>query len=436
MDSRLRRTDTPDASRLAHDEIQFAERVLRRLHEQFRAFLRAMPESARNASGLARYLHVDRTTCQRLVYLAARPYAGLAIIDRLPGVRGLRSLIRAARKLEPPADADTINALEAAVDRLDEAFRRLGGSQSALIRRLTVTPLTQLDDRSTDTGDPQAARRKLFQAASELTGRQSETWVAIYVYTPHADNELDVARVHGLIGHRARHDAVPLTFHNFTSREERDAYNRQQPFESIETTASGPSPATSVLTDFSSRPPPLVSTRQPGQYLVQAIDTAPGAEDTASDLVFGTRSRIPHPARVPPGIEEVWAMINFPARRMIFDVYLHRDLARACIPALDTHLWRPDFAAHVGDRWQTRFSDSPRLELLGQGLANAAASAYSRHAELTGYLFNGLEQSSGHYVGFRCQVDYPTWRTGYCMSFDFNPGENEESSTRDYSEAP
>lgn len=426
MDARLDHNDAPDAGPLDTDEVRLAERALRRLHEQFRAFLRIMPESARNASGLARHLDVDRTTCQRLVYLATRPYAGLGMIDRLPGVRGLRTLIRAARRRDPRADAETLDALEAAVERLDETFRRLGGSQSALIRRLAATPMARLGGSASDSSNPHETRRKLFEAACELTGRQSETWVAIYVYTPGAGG-VDVARVHGLIGHQARGDAVPLTFHNFTSREEAEGRETEQSFESITPHANGRAGPINVLDEFSTRPPPLVSTRQPGQYLVQTIDTDPDAEDTGVDLVFGTRSRIPHPASQPPGIEEVWAMINFPARRMLFDVYLHRDLARACIPSLDTHLWRPDFAAHVGDRWQTRFTETPRLELLGPGLANAASSLYSRHGDLTRHLFGGIGGAPGQYVGFRCRVDYPAWRTGYCMSFDFNPASDDDA---------
>lgn len=112
-------------------------------------------------------------------------------------------------------------------------------------------------------------------------------------------------------------------------------------------------------------------------------------------------------------------MINFPARRMVFDVYLHRDLARACIPSLDAHLWRPDFADHVGDRWQTRFARAPRLELLGNG-QDRAGNPWPRHAELTDFLFRQMDLDPDRMVGFRCLEDYPAWRTGYCMSFDFN----------------
>ncbi|HRP62432.1 MAG TPA: hypothetical protein PK400_03985 [Phycisphaerales bacterium] len=423
---------------LSVEEARLADRVGRRVHEQVRAFLASLPAEARNASGLARFLDIDRTTCQRLVFAASRPYTGPEVFDRLPGVRGLRQIIDAANRATPAVKPDVLAALIAATDRFDEAIQALGGSQTALLRRIAATHLAAPDPTKTSAGDTAPARRRLFDAAAEITGRFSETWVAIYIYAPlggSRDAMIDVARAHGLVGHIARPDAVPLTFHNFTSRREDEPEGEpQQIFHGLNDAADSDAPG-SVLTEFSSSPAPVVSSRQPGEYLVQAIDMETGgrAPGGAIDLMFGTHSTMPHPAISPPRIEEVWAMINFPVRRMVFDVYLHRDMARECIPSLDMHLWRPDFAAHVGDRWQTRFSEAPRLELLGQGLTNAATPAYTRHAELTQFLFRRLSLDAGRFVGYRCAVDYPAWRTGYCMSFDFNREDDEPAPRGDLS---
>jgi hypothetical protein len=416
---------------LSSEEVQLADRATRRLHEQIRGFLSALPDEARNASGMARHLHVDRTTCQRLVFTASRPYSGLSTIDRLPGVRGLRQLVDAARKTKIAAIDPIVESLEAAIDRFDTSVRSIAPSQSSLIRRIAATPLTSISPTSVDADGPRAARQRLFESAAELTGRYSESWVAVYVYAAQSNQILDVARAHGLAGHVARPDAVPLTFHNFTSKrsEQNNPNTPPQEFRSLKQceTTVGRSPD-SILRQFSSDPLPVVNSRQPGEYLVQAIDTEPSATGQPVDLMLATRNTMPHPASQPPGIEEVWAMINFPVRQMVFDVYLHRDLARQCIPSLDTHLWRPDFAAHVGDRWQTRFADGPRLEVLGQGIANAATPVYARHVELTEFLFDGMELDAGRFVGYRCTVQYPAWRTGYCMSFDFNASEDEPNT--------
>ena len=414
---------------LTEGEAQSADRVARRMHEQLRNFLGALPMEARNASGLARFLDVDRTTCQRLVFTASRPYPGLELIDRLPGVRGMRQLIEAARRRNA-ASEDQMASLEAAVDRFEQALRSLAGSQSALVRRIRAGAVAAgHESLPMRAGEAGGAAQRHFEVSAELTGRYSETWVAVYAYFPtqvagsDPDQAVTVARAHGLIGHMARPDAVPLTFHNFTSKRMQDgelARPDQQSFRSLNDGRSSGKTPDAVLTPFTTDPPPIVNSRQPGEYLVQAIDTDPRAGNEPIDLMLGTRSTMPHPGSQPPGIEEVWAMINFPVRRMVFDVYMHRDLARECIPALDLHLWRPDFAAHVGDRWQTRFADAPRLELLGQGIERAATAAYGRHEELTRFLFRRLELEPGRFIGYRCYVEYPIWRTGYCMSFDFN----------------
>lgn len=413
---------------LSSEEVQLADRATRRLHEHIRGFLSSLPGEARNASGLARFLSVDRTTCQRLVFTASRPYPGLSLVDRLPGVRGLRQLVEATQHAKVEIDQNVIESLEAAIDRFDSAIRQIGPSQASLVRRIAATPLTANGPAKLEADEPHAARQRLFEAAAEISGRYSEAWVAVYVYSPGKDeNKVDVARAHGLAGHLARPDAVPLTFHNFISKSSNDSAERSgQAFRDLKDASStiGRSPD-SILREFSSDPLPVVNSRQPGEYLVQAIDTDPASANQPVDLMLATRNAMPHPATSPPGIEEVWAMINFPVRQMVFDVYLHRDLARECIPSLDAHLWRPDFAAHIGDRWQTRFADGPRLELLGQGIDNAASPVYDRHAALTKFLFDGLAFDAGRFIGYRCTLTYPTWRTGYCMSFDFNASDEE-----------
>ncbi len=402
---------------LSAQEIRQADRALRRVHEQLRSFLQSLPAQARNASGMARYLDVDRTTCQRLVFMVNRPFAGLSIVEKMPGVRGLRRLLDSASRkgVEPEA----IEHLDASIGMLEDCFNALGGNQSVLIRRIASTPAT--DTAEPGPGNvPEAARRQMFDAAGTLTGRTSEAWVAVYAYFPGKGKDrekMEIARVHGLIGHQASPDAVPLTFHNFTSgKSDKD----ERPFRSLvgDTPGAGTQAPAAFIPDFSTNPPPVVSTRQPGEYLVQTIDDRSG-DGKPVDVMFGTRNVSSHPSTRTPPLEEAWAMINFPTRRMVFDIYLHRDLARACIPALDVHLWRPDFAAHPGDRWQTRFASGPKLELLGGGLNNAATAAYDRQEELSGFLFEQIEQDSASFIGFRCSLDYPIWRTGYCMSFDF-----------------
>lgn len=422
------------ASPAAAEDAAKADRVGRRLHDELAAFILALPPDGRTASGMARVLNIDRTTCQRTVFFAARAYTGPDLLARLPGPRALVQMVESARQLESPPEEATLAALEIAIERFAELIASMGGSQSRLARHLDEL-MRSGGERSSADDAPRRARMKLFEAAAELTGRYSTCWVAVYMYRPslHDPGLVDLYRAHGLAGHVTRPDAVPLTFHNFTTKMDEGDTPAPGQFFHLNPVSRGERPRgrtpEAVLREFTSDPAPVVSSKQPHEYLVQAIDDPAGAAGRAVDFMLGTRTTMPHPATQSPAMEEAWALVNFPCRHLLFDLYLHRDLARACIPSLDTHLWRPDFAQHTGDRWQTRFADSPTLQLLGPGIRFAGRSGstpeYPRQGELTHHLFACASADPADYIGFRCQVEYPVWRAGYCVSFDFSRPESD-----------
>ncbi|MBL9148225.1 MAG: hypothetical protein JNM94_05965 [Phycisphaerae bacterium] len=421
----------------AADLLVRSDRVARRLHGEFSTFLRELPVDARNASGLARHLAIDRTTCQRLVFAVSRPYPGVELFSRLPGLRALEQIVDAAHSAKPPIDDAVAAGALAALDQLRELVVDAGGSLSSLMRlldsrtrgtpvavdtTLRATPAISALQAPKDSGAD--ARARLFAAAADLTGRLSDGWLAVYIYRPlpsknGAPAQVELIRAHGLVGHVARADAVPLTLHNFTTKSSGVPDESVGAFASLFREPESRRTLDSLLTEFTSDPPPLVRSKQPNEFLVQAIDERASTVGRPVDFVLATRTVVPHPALQSPPIEEAWALINFPCRHLAFDIYLHRDLARACIPSLDAHLWRPDFAQHVGDRWQTRFADAPTLQVLGSGLRTPPTPAYPRLGELTRHLFTRLELEAESFVGFRCEVAYPIWRAGYCVSLDF-----------------
>ncbi|MCA9242718.1 MAG: hypothetical protein KDA32_02090 [Phycisphaerales bacterium] len=396
------------------------EDVLRGLHRDLRDMLAVLPVEAQTASGLARRLKIERTTCQRAVSAATQPFAGLALVGQLPGVAGLTSLVESARQCWP-RDKDiqeSAKRLRAAVDEYAEVLRRVAGSRAKLMSRINSshTPHAAQPDQF------DAYARQLFEAAAALTGRQSQTWLAAHIYEPcERADRLMQTRAHGLINHVAREDAVPLTFHVFNTPPAGEASADDAAelgrFHAIGDAANDEIPQ-EVLRPFSTDPPPVVRARQPNEFLVQTVDPATGSRG-ACDLVFGLRGLMAHPLVAAPHMEEVWALINFPVRWLLLDVFLHRDIARRCVPGLDVHLWRPDFASTVGERWQTRFANGPRLEVLGGGLRQVETPAFARHPELLRYLFETRGLDPADFVGYRCQASYPMWRTGYRVSLDF-----------------
>lgn len=413
-----------NSSLLSPPEHDSLDRPLRDLHRELRGLLATLPIEAQTASGLARYLRIERTTCQRAVSAATQPYAGLSLASQLPGPRGLRLLVDAVAKRrngEPsPEVGARVASLRAAIDAYEAATRRTAGSRSELLRRLEAQAADAGD--SAATGSDVRLREQLFHAAAGLTGRSSQTWLAAHIYEPQPGGQtLMQTRAHGLIGHVARDDAVPLTLHVIPPDAELLTPDALEPAGLVPLVPAPDDGAPAeVLRAFSTRPIPIVRTQHPNEFIVQTVERAPGQSETdAFDVLFAMRGRMVHPGHTPSRLEEVWALINFPVRRLLLDVFLHRDLARDCIPGLDTHLWRPDFAAHVGERWQTRFARGPKLQVLGAGLQHAGTESYARHRELLAFLFAARGMNPADYIGFRCETPYPMWRTGYRVTLDF-----------------
>jgi hypothetical protein len=400
-----------------------AELVSRRLYAEFRGALESLPEGERGASAMSRELGVDRATCQRIVATLARSETDASTLVHLPGVLGLRQFIGAMSKREG-ANAEQLAACTAAVDKFEALLGNLGGSQRRLRERLQATELARLQghDRPAYVGaDDPGARETLYRAAAAITGRWSDTTLTMRIIRPSAGDpkKTEELMVRGLLGHVARAEAVPLVIGFDTHA---DPSDKDHPaFSTLDARpASGKSPR-SLVEPFCSSPLPKVVTRSVGRMLVQLLDLADREGSAPVDIVVANRSAQPepHPATLRPAVGELWSLITFPSRCLLFDVYLHKDIAKRCAPSLEAHLWNPDIREQGSSRWSTRFPGGPKLEILGPGLSGCACEQYRRHQELTAHVFGEAAWDPEEFVGYRCAVVYPIWRGGYCLAFDF-----------------
>jgi hypothetical protein len=413
----------PSAPPLSDAECAEAELVARRLHEELRGAVNQLSDADRGASAMSRALKIDRATCQRIVGTVMRGCADVSSLVQLPGVLGLRQFIEAMGR-QSGSNAEQLAACAAAVDKFESLLGDLGGSQRRLKERLQAGELARLQGREQPAyvgADDPGARETLFRAAAAVTGRWSETTLTMRVIRPCPSNArmTEELMVRGLLGHAARVEAVPLIMGFDTHID--TAGSASPAFSTLDARpASGMTPR-SLLEPFCSSPLPNVTTRSAGQMLVQVLDLADRENHDPVDIVVANRSAQPeaHPATLRPAIGELWSLITFPSRRLIFDVYLHRDIARRCLPSLEVHLWNPDIRQQGSSRWSTRFPGGPKLELLGQGLSGSASEMYSRHKELTAHVFDEVDWNPADFIGYRCEVVYPIWRGGYCMAFDF-----------------
>ena len=391
-----------------------AQRVAARIHADLGRLVEDLPEHARGGSGMSRHLGIVRNTTQRISYALQDADPSLETLIRLPGVKGLEQFVEACRG----ADVPTTHAdlAQAAVKDFARLVDECGGSHAKLTERLTATePST--GGESPDTVE---ARAQLYAAAANLTGRHSRASVCINIFRPEPsdpDGTLERVSVNGLIDSSVRPGGMPMVISTGDNlRWAKDEHGRTL---LDEKPVQGSTP-TAILEPFTTRPLPEVTGRGCEGELLQVIDPDRLDGEEVFDVVTASRSVAPtvDPETGKPSLDYVWFLVNCATEMLVFDVYVHVELERQFRPAVDAMLWYPNLTIPGGDRWISRFPGRTRLQLLGRGLEAAATPCWSRHAELTRYAFDRVRWNASDFVGFRCEVPFPVWRAGYCISFE------------------
>ena len=378
-----------------------------RLGSELAAALRELSPPIGGGSSLSRALGVDRATCQRVV-LASRQQQGLEVLRALPGPDGLEMVLRA---LAPSLSHGRRSTAQAALDEYRLLILDLGGSQSRMLAFLR-----DASDHSSD--DPLlASRRALFDAAGSVVGRRSELTTIISAYMPAANGTEMRRLVAGAhFGHRADRHAMPLTMGSGrmgTAPAQGGAAVSLdgQPLE-------GSSPL-ALLREFCSEPAPSILTQHPSSEINHIVEWEGDIDrERAVDVAvgrFGARN-LPLPSPDDPR-HAVWALVSFPTRRLVLDVFLHRALATSCIAnasAQGTGLHE----LRAGE-WTERLPSQPTLQHLGTTLADAP---HRRVTELERHVFGRAGWDITQFVGYRLDVVFPIWRAAYCVWFDFSFG--------------
>lgn len=403
---------SPTLPPLTADEVALAERVAARLHAELGRLIAQLPPHAQGGSGMARYLGIVRNTCQRVSY-ALQDEPSLDTLLRLPGVKGLDQMLESMQAHGLPERDIELAAV--GVRQFDQLIRDHAGSHTRLIARIEApSPRNQ----GANLGAV-AARQALFESASGVTGRNAEATISLYAFRPSPTDPktLERATVTGLYRTMVVPGGMPVVIAAGDTLHWADPDQRTLRLNN-QSVAHGNTPD-ALLPEFTTQPLPTVSSRGKAGNLIQVID--PADLDGPQCLDVFTLARANHPLYDPATgaitLDEVWSLANCAARSLVFDVFVHRDLERRLRPGIDAQLWYPNLSSPGGDRWVTRFPDPPRLQLLGEGLSQTRSEAWPNQTELCRVLFNRVGWNPSEFVGFRCEVAYPIWRAGYCMTF-------------------
>lgn len=373
-----------------------------RLADALRAFFDAVPTDDRSRRGYAAALKVDRNLCQRGLAGAGHATRGLDALGRAPGLDGLDILINAGARIR--IDATRVTQLRTATTRLRQLIDTLGdGSRPELLRRIEAT--LESGHPAAESGDiSRAARARMFREAAQLTRDQCVARSLIGVCSPLPDdpNRVRCAFVGAFLGYKARQGAMPLTikqvWHGSPDR---------------------PTLAASLIEHLCSSPLPTLSLRHRAGQPVNIIDTQAADPRRGADVVVAYPQQISeHPALNPPEVGFHFTRIGPPMTRLVFDIYMHRDLATGAAVHASAHAYA-GVATDPLDAWDTRLPTPLTIKLLEPELRGSASPHWSRHHDATRWLFNQLAADPSEHIGYRLEVEYPIWSADYVFWFDY-----------------
>jgi len=372
--------------------------------------LAEVPEGAHGPQRLGAALGLDKVFSHRLLK-TVRAEEALAVLQYAPGPEPLRRFLRAARR-RGVTQAKVTRGMTA-VDRFQTALREEVGDRSRLDALLAAwLPQARAEFE---------LRRKqaVYKAQSELQGASVAVNSATVLLHPSASGErIDVVWLVGLLGlQRLRPGArAKLTTRRFVAGAD-GRHPTTLAGERVEDLAG------LRLDPFCAAEPAELEVRRFGEVVHYLLAGERFGRAATSDLLLAEVNREEMPRTPAPGRRPyVFAEVSTPARLLVFDVLVHRDLYPGATPELGSYDTAFDGVVDVNDeaRALDRLETADTLAVLARSPEDAfqPAPEIPRHAEMLTHVFTSLDWDAAAFRGWRARVDYPLYGTQITVSFD------------------
>mgnify|MGYP007080178908 CR=1 FL=1 len=409
---------------LSAEELSRSEYVGGRLWAELHGLLESVPAAHRASRALSRYLRVDANVAQRVLAVIKAGPNGLAALAKVTGSKTLRVFVTAARKRgEKRLDVEPAIAAIVELERLGE---ELAGTHTRLLSRLRATPAT-VDPSHGDTDRAERLRRAMFNSASELTATSCDMQLALSLVrsSPGDASHVELIAISGFIGLSIGNGGLPVvlesSMHSSGERLPEAMMPRQ-----LDPDFANPSKFRTLITGFCGVLLPRVTVHQRGRTMAHTIDAPEGVGAGKFDVVFGHRAPLlPSPIGTQTPAVSLGTRIRTPARRMVYILLLHRELAARCRPTANVFFWTPTSAAGVIETWYERLPQRVELERLGPIPEGTRSDAWARLESLTAHLFSQAGWPPADFEGFRMDVRFPLWGAGYHIALDFGQAHAE-----------
>lgn len=380
----------------------------RRLADGLAQVLEAIPGQPAGPQRLAQALGLDKVFTSRLLK-ALRSREPLSVVHLLPGPDPLRRFLRAARAAG--VAKPSISAVEKVVSEFESLIRDEAGDRGVLGSILSAwLPEVRAEQEL-------RSRQSAFRALGQIRGAQAEFDHSTVLLHPSADpGRVDVVWLIGVVGvQRLRPDAVI----RFDTRRVAPNPSSRRPTDLEGEELHGPG---GVRDEFRSGPPAPIEVRQVGEIVHYLLGDTGFGPRSVVDVLFCEVNRSELAATVPAGTDRrawFYADVKTPAKRLSFDVFVHRDLYPSTEPELLVYDTSIRGVADVNDpgrdidRMQT--SDSPFS--LGYGLDRTPLNELPRYRDLLEHVYGSLGWEAEAFRGYRLRSDYPLYGSQLCFAF-------------------
>jgi len=332
----------------------------------------------------------------------------IAVLTHLPGPEPLRRLLAAARA--KGADRSALADARDAVERFDELIEREGdrGAFDAVLATWLPEERKKFEARR---------RQSAFKALSELKGCSCDLDTSTLLVHPARDaGRVDLVLLQGMYGLRRLRPGVRV---KFGARRLAPGAEARRPTDLDGRPASN-GLASVRLDEFCLAPPGPLEAHVFGDDVLYTLgETGFGPRSTV-DLVLGEVNRSELSAVPEPGRRRFFFhLVSIPARRAVFDLFLHRSLASLGEPELvvvDTSCEGP---ANLNDRVRDfdRMVVRESIERLGFGPDALRGAGIPRYGELVGHACAKLGWDLEEHAGYRVSLEHPLVGMQLCMAF-------------------
>lgn len=363
----------------------------------------------------ARELGISRGLAWRLTRIIRESDSTL-VVSEVPGALSMGRFFEACR--QRGASESSIENAVSALDRFESALSACSGD------RKTLAMLMVNRAQSGPRNESEKARRQLFEGACGVWGVQAAIrFVTVLVFpSPDNPNKLDAGHVSAFVGFRRLsprpwplyHEAV----HDSTGAEVSFV---KKPLDPIGPDAS--EGQRQLMRAYCSPTAPEINVVRSGDYKRYELASGPVGNEGITTIVFGAHLRNLYDRySETPNTAGFMALQQTPVERVVFDMFVHRDLEVSAPPRvhlLDRLAFPHSNVESDFDRQSLAISETP--ELLPRGASGCFHPLIPWYSSLVQDVASRVNQPLDDFIGSRFEMAYPPISTTLSRRFDLLP---------------